>query len=270
MTSVEAPAAPILSGRHLSKRYGRLFALRDVDIDVYAGEIVGLVGDNGAGKSTLVGILAGAIPATAGAILVKGKPVTFSGPQDAKRQGIEIVYQDLALALDVSVTDNIFLGRELRRGGLPGRIGWLDQKGMNRQASELLNRIGISTPNPGRACMTLSGGQRQAVAVARAVAWGSSVVLMDEPTAALGVEERSNVNRSIVALREHGTPVILITHNLPQVMALADRIVVLRHGRVVAELRTSETNLEEVVSFIVGGEGSSTTRDLAEQPVSLA
>jgi simple sugar transport system ATP-binding protein len=247
---------PVLSGRHLTKRYDRLYALQDVSLDVNRGEVVGLVGDNGAGKSTLVGILGGSIPATSGAVLIDGKEIGLSGPEAARRAGIETVYQDLALALDLSVTDNIFMGLEVRHRGLfPRLVGWLDQEAMNGRATKELERLGITIPNPSRLCLTLSGGQRQAVAVARAMAWGSRVVLMDEPTAALGVEEREKVDQLVMGLRKHGTPVVVISHNLPQVIELADRIIVLRQGRLVAELARGRTDLEEVVSYIVGSKG---------------
>jgi ABC-type sugar transport system ATPase subunit len=249
-------AVPVLTGRHLTKRYDRLYALQDVSLDINRGEIVGLVGDNGAGKSTLAGILSGSIRATSGTVLIDGKEIGLSGPEDARRFGIETVFQDLALALDLSITDNIFLGREVHRRGLFSKlVGWLDQEAMNRRATEELERLGIAIPNPSRLCLTLSGGQRQAVAVGRAMAWGSRVVLMDEPTAALGVEEREKVDQLVMGLRKHGTPVLMITHNIPQVIELADRIIVLRQGRLVAELARDHTDLEEIVCYIVGSKG---------------
>jgi ABC-type sugar transport system ATPase subunit len=233
-------------------RYGRIVALRSVDFAVHPGEVVGLVGDNGAGKSTLVKILAGAITPSEGELYVSGVGTSFRNPQEAHTAGIETVYQDLALAPDLSITENLFLGREQRRGGALGLVGWLDRRAMNRTATAQLEKLRIRIDSVRDRCDLLSGGQRQAVAVARAIAWGWRAVLMDEPTAALGIEEQHKVGELIDGIRRHGTPVVLVSHNLPQVHDICDRIVVLYHGRVVANLAKNEVTIDDVVKWITG------------------
>lgn len=244
--------APVIEVRHLSKRYGRIAALRDASFSVQRGEVIALVGDNGAGKSTLVNILAGALSPSSGEILLDGEPAHFRNAHDARRTGIETVYQDLALANDVPAWANLFLGREITKPGLLGALGWLDKKEMARQAETAMETTKIRIKSVRAKCGALSGGQRQAVAVARAITWGSRVLLMDEPTAALGVEQQHQVGDLIQAVRETGTPVILVSHNLPQVMAISDRILVLFRGRLIKELTTSSTSTEEVVLWITG------------------
>jgi simple sugar transport system ATP-binding protein len=243
---------PVIEARKVGKRYGHVTALEDVDFAVYPGEVVGLVGDNGAGKSTLVSILAGATHPTTGDLFLSGVRATMRSPHDARRQGIETVYQDLALAPDLTITENLFLGRERKQAGVLGLVGWLDRRGMNRRAAEELARLGIQVESVRERCDSLSGGQRQAVAVARAVAWGRHLVLMDEPTAALGVEEQHRVAELIEGIRQQGTPVVLVSHNLPQVHDICDRIVVLRRGRVVADLARNAVSIEDVVMWITG------------------
>ena len=245
-------ASPVIATRGVTKHFGSVQALRGVDLDIYAGEVVGLVGDNGAGKSTLVNILSGGLQPNSGSILVDGKNVTFSSSLEARRAGIETVYQDLALAPDLSVWANIFLGREQTVKGPMGIFGWLDRKAMAREAQADLERTRIRIENIGALAGRLSGGQRQAIAVGRAVAWGSRVILMDEPTAALGVEQQAKVGELVRSVSEHGVPILLISHNLPQVHALCDRVVVLFQGRVVATLRPAESSVEEIVSWITG------------------
>jgi ABC-type sugar transport system ATPase subunit len=249
--AVEAP--PVIAARGITKRYGALTALLGVDLSIRSGEVVGLVGDNGAGKSTLVKILSGAIAPDAGEIFLDGLPTTVHSPLDARRQGIETVYQDLALAPDLTVAENLFIGRELKRHGAVTRLlGTLDRRAMNRHAREQLDRLRIRIDSVTDRADTLSGGQRQAIAVARAVAWGRRVILMDEPTAALGVEEQQKVAGLIEQVRRNGIPVLLVSHNIPQVHEICDRIVVLLHGRVVADLDKREADVEEVVMWITG------------------
>jgi ABC-type sugar transport system ATPase subunit len=244
--------APIIEAKGVSKRWGSVHALHEVDFNVYSGEVVGLVGDNGAGKSTLINILAGALHATTGSIFVNGKEVQFKTPTEARNAGIETVYQDLALAPDLTIWANLFLGREIVKGGLFKWIGWLDRKAMIERSVKDLERTQIRIASVGQRVGRLSGGQRQAVAVGRAVAWGSHVVLMDEPTAALGVEQQARVAELIRTVASHGVPVVLISHNLPQVYAVCDRIVVLFRGRIVAEVRPHDTSIDQIVSYITG------------------
>ena len=243
---------PVIQARGITKRYGALTALRDIDLSVNAGEIVGLVGDNGAGKSTLVKILSGAISPTDGELFLDGERLTLHSPLDARRRGIETVYQDLALAPDLTVAENLFIGRELKSSGPLRLIGTLDRRAMNRGAQEQLHRLRIRIDSVTNRADSLSGGQRQAIAVARAVAWGRRVLLMDEPTASLGVEEQRKVAELIQEVQRGGIPVLLVSHNIPQVHDICDRIVVLLHGRVVADLKKDEADVEEVVMWITG------------------
>jgi ABC-type sugar transport system ATPase subunit len=249
--AVEVPS-PVIEARAITKRYGALTALQGVDLTIGAGEVIGLVGDNGAGKSTLVKILSGALAPTSGELYIEGRPTTVHSPLDARRQGIETVYQDLALAPDLTVAENLFIGRELKRSGPLGRIGALDRRAMNSHAREQLERLKIRIDSVTDRADSLSGGQRQAIAVARAVAWGRRVILMDEPTAALGVEEQQKVADLIDEVRRNGIPVLLVSHNIPQVHAICDRIVVLFHGRVVANLDKQHADVEEIVMWITG------------------
>ena len=243
---------PVIAVKGITKHFGSIQALRGVDLEVRAGEVVGLVGDNGAGKSTLVNILSGALQANAGTILVGGKPVTFASSLEARRIGIETVYQDLSLAPDLSVWANIFLGREQTVKGPLRLFGWLDRRAMASSAEADLERTRIRIGSVSSLAGRLSGGQRQAIAVGRAVAWGSRVILMDEPTAALGVEQQERVGELVRSVCDHGVPVLLISHNLPQIHKLCDRVVVLFQGRVVADLRPAESSVEEIVSWITG------------------
>ena len=204
------------------------------------------------GKSTLVKTLSGAIRPDSGQIFVEGRAVTLASPLDARRHGIETVYQDLALAPDLNVWANIFLGREKTVKGPLRFFGWLDRKAMAQSANEDLDRTRIRIPSMQALTGRLSGGQRQAIAVGRAVAWGSRVVLMDEPTAALGVEQQEKVGQLIRSVCDQGVPILLISHNLPQVYRVCDRVVVLFQGRVVADLRPSECTLDDIVGWITG------------------
>ncbi len=243
---------PVLAMRDIVKHYGSVHALRGVDLDVHAGEVVGLVGDNGAGKSTLVNILSGALQPSSGTIMVEGVEVSFRSSLEARARGIETVYQDLALAPDLKVWANIFLGREKVRRGPLGWLGWLDRGAMSWDAEVALERTRIRIDSVQAKAGQLSGGQRQAIAVGRAVAWGSRIILMDEPTAALGVEQQQRVAELIRTISGEGLPVLLVSHNLPQVHSLCDRVVVLFQGRLIADLPPAKSSVEEIVSWITG------------------
>jgi ABC-type sugar transport system ATPase subunit len=241
---------PVLRATGISKRFGAVVALEDVSMDVYPGEIAGLVGDNGAGKSTLIKILSAVLRPDSGAIDFDGVPVTFRSPSEARAAGIETVYQDLALAGNMTVWANIFLGREETIG--PKALNILDKHRMAREARQMLARLGINLPPIRSTVASLSGGQRQAIAIARAAAWGSKVIILDEPTAALGVAETRAVEEMILGLRDRGFGLIMISHNMPQVERLANTIWVLRRGHMVDHCRRADTDLEEIVSLITG------------------
>jgi len=247
-TPAGAATVPLLEARSVTHRYGNVAALSGVDLQVMPGEVVGVVGDNGAGKSTLVKILCGAVQPSSGQLLVNGEPVTFRSPKDSRQRGIEVVYQDLALATELSVADNIFLGRERRNGML--RV--LDRPRMAREAEEALKSLAIEIHSVKARTGLLSGGQRQAVAVARAVLWGSNVLLLDEPTAALAVMESEKIGQLVKEVAKRRLGVVLVSHDLPQVHELCDRIVVLLRGRVVANLRRDEIDLQDIVMWITG------------------
>lgn len=252
ITETDDGKVPVISVEGISKHFGSVQALRGVDLEVHAGEVVGLVGDNGAGKSTLVNILSGGLQPNSGVIRIDGKQVSFASSLDARRMGIETVYQDLALAPDLSVWANIFLGREEVVKGPLRMFGWLDRRSMMASAQTDLERTRIRIGSVGSTAGRLSGGQRQAIAVGRAVAWGSRVILMDEPTAALGVEQQERVGELVANVASQGVPVLLISHNLPQVYRLCHRVAVLFQGQVVANLRPSECTVEDIVSWITG------------------
>jgi ABC-type sugar transport system ATPase subunit len=236
----------------VSKAYGHVQALTDVSMHVDSGEIVGLVGDNGAGKSTLVKVIAGAHRPDAGTIVVSGEAVEFHSPLDARERGIETVYQDLALAPDLPVWANLFLGREEYVRG-PGRlVGWMNKRAMRRRAQAELSRLAMPFSDVDVAVEDLSGGQRQAIAVARSIAWGKRLVMMDEPIASLGVEEQEKVAALVRRLADEGIAVLFVSHNLAQIFELAQRLVVLRQGRRVAVRSIGETTREEVVGLITG------------------
>jgi simple sugar transport system ATP-binding protein len=243
-----APVAPPLRLVGVHKHFGGVVAVERFDLEVEAGEIVALVGDNGAGKSTLVKIISGLYQPSDGEIWLNGHQVSFRDASDARRQGVEVVYQDLALVDDQPVYMNMFLGRELVRG--PLRL--LDRRRMARQTQELVDSLDVRIPSARATIRDLSGGQRQGVAICRATHWASSLVLMDEPTAALGVAETAKVEELITRLRERGAAVLLVSHNLDQVFRLADRIAVLRRGTQVGVRRVDETSRNEIVSMITG------------------
>jgi D-xylose transport system ATP-binding protein len=242
---------PVAAVRGISKRFGQVQALRDVDFEVYPGEVVGLVGDNGAGKSTLIKILAGTHQPDTGEYLFDGKPVHVRTPRDATLLGIATVYQDLALADNLDVVANLYLGRE-DTFALPGPLALLDEIDMEKRASEVLTQLAIKIPSVRTPVASLSGGQRQVVAVARAVMWDAKMVILDEPTAALGVAQTRQVLDLVKRLRERGLAVVLISHNLANVFAVCDRIVVLWLGRRVASFDTKTASREDVVAAITG------------------
>ena len=245
-------AAPLLQARELHKSYGSVQALRGASFDLAAGEVVALIGDNGAGKSTLVKCLSGVEQPDEGEILIDGAPVVLDTPTAARRLGIETAYQDLAVAPDLDPAANLFLGRELRRPGLLGALGMLDNAAMRRQAAEQFGRLGVTLPDLDVPIGALSGGQRQSVAVARSVVWAGRVVFLDEPTAALGVVQRERVLDVIRRVRDTGVAVVLISHNMPEVLAVADRIEVLRLGARVARFSGVEATLERLVGAMTG------------------
>jgi len=247
-------STPMLSARGLVKTFGRVVGLDGVDIDLYPGEVLAVIGDNGAGKSTLIKCLTGALVPDAGEIRLDGRVVHFRRPQDAREAGIETVYQTLAVAPALDIAANLYLGRERRR---PGPLGsWLrmlDKKGMRADAAKALTELGIGTlQNMAQPVETLSGGQRQAVAVARAAAFGSKVLVLDEPTAALGVRESNQVLKLIGEVRARGLPVILISHNMPHVFEVADRIHIQRLGRSAGTITPTTHTMPEAVAIMTG------------------
>jgi fructose transport system ATP-binding protein len=245
---------PILAARGLGKRYGRVVALADADFELHPAEVLAVVGDNGAGKSTLIKCLSGAIVPEQGEILVEGKPVRLRTPLDARALGIETVYQNLAVSPALDIASNLYLGREQRKPGLQGTLlRRLDKRAMRESAARQMNELGILTiQNIAQQVETLSGGQRQGVAVARAAAFGSRVLIMDEPTAALGVRESSKVLELIARVRDSGLPVILVSHNMPHVFEVADRIHIQRLGRRAAVVTPKTHTMNEVVAIMTG------------------
>jgi len=246
----ERPAVPLLEARGLVKRYGHVQALDGASFSAYPAEVVALIGDNGAGKSTLVKTLSGVIRPDRGQILVSGTPVSFSSPLDARAHGIETVYQDLALAPDLDAAANLHLGREIYRWWPPLRV--LNKGEMRRRAVTAFADLGVELPDVTAPVATLSGGQRQSVAVARAVSYASQIIFMDEPTAALGVVQRERVLENIRRVRDRGITVVLISHNMPEVLAVADRVEVLRMGRRVARFTAAQATIEQLVGAMTG------------------
>jgi ABC-type sugar transport system ATPase subunit len=243
---------PLLSIRGLTKIFGGLVAVDNVSFDVARGEVVGLLGDNGAGKSTLIKCISGVHASEEGEILFDGAPVAFASPMDARRAGIETIYQDLALANNLDVGANIFLGREVKTRRLGCLIQTLDDRHMREQSRQTLDSLQIRFPTLTEPIEKLSGGQRQAVAIARAVYWEARLMIMDEPTNNLGVPEQHKVLELIRTLKGRGVPVILITHVMPDAFAVTDRVVVMHRGRKVAEKTTARTSAEELVQYMVG------------------
>ncbi|MEI9411200.1 ATP-binding cassette domain-containing protein [Mesorhizobium salmacidum] len=245
---------PILTARGLVKRYGRVTALDNADFDLYPGEILAVIGDNGAGKSSLIKAISGAAVPDEGEIRLEGKPVSFKSPMEAREAGIETVYQNLALSPALSIADNMFLGREIRKPGFVGQwLRMLDRPAMEKRARDKLTELGLMTiQNISQAVETLSGGQRQGVAVARAAAFGSKMVIMDEPTAALGVKESRRVLELILDVKKRGLPIVLISHNMPHVFEVADRIHIHRLGRRLCVIDPKQHTMSDAVAFMTG------------------
>ena len=245
---------PILSARGLNKRYGRVTALDSCDFDLMPGEILAVIGDNGAGKSSLIKALSGAIKPDSGDIFLEGRKIEFASPIAARNAGVETVYQTLAMSPALSIADNMFMGREIRKPGFMGTVlRQLDRPTMERLAREKLNELGLMTiQNINQAVETLSGGQRQGVAVARAAAFGSKVIILDEPTAALGVKESRRVLDLIQDVRARGIPIILISHNMPHVFEVANRIHVHRLGRRLCVIDPKDYTMSDAVAFMTG------------------
>jgi fructose transport system ATP-binding protein len=245
---------PILQARGLMKRYGTVVAMNGADFELMPGEICAVIGDNGAGKSTLIKALSGAVTPDHGEILLDGKPVHFRSPDDARAMGIETVYQNLAMSPALSIADNMFLGREWRKPGILGSVfRMMDRPRMEAFARQKLSELGLMTiQDISQAVETLSGGQRQGVAVARAAAFGSKVVILDEPTAALGVKESRRVLDLIRDVRARGIPIILISHNMPHVFEVADRIHIHRLGRRLCVIRPQDYSMSDAVAFMTG------------------
>ena len=254
MTAQASAPAPILQAKGLVKRYGRVVALDHADFELYPGEVLGVIGDNGAGKSTLIKALSGAVQPDEGEILLEGQRAVFPSPISARDAGIETVYQTLALSPALSIADNMFLGREIRKGGFMGSVfKQLDKRAMERFAREKLSELGLMTiQNISQAVETLSGGQRQGVAVARAAAFGSKVIIMDEPTAALGVKESRRVLDLIQDVKARGMPIVLISHNMPHVFEVSDRIHIHRLGRRLAVIDPKEHSMSDAVAYMTG------------------
>jgi len=248
----ERPVTPVLEARGIHKHYGHVEALSGANFDLEAGEVVALIGDNGAGKSTLVRILSGVEPADGGQILFDGRPVTLHTPSDATALGMETVFQDLALAPHLSPVQNMYLGREVMAPGLLGRLGFMDNKRMHTGSRDAFDRLGATVRNLTGPVDSMSGGQRQGVAVARAAAWAQKVVFLDEPTAALGVVQTKNVLELIRRASGEGLGVLFISHSMPHVMDVADRIQVMWRGRRVATYRKEDTSMEQLVGSMTG------------------
>ena len=245
---------PVLIAKSVSKKYGTVVALDNADLELYPGEVLGVIGNNGAGKSTLIKVLCGAVIPDGGEILLDGKKVTFTSPIEARTLGIETVYQNLALSPALSITDNMFLGREIRQKGFLGKFfRFLDSKAMADEARKRLSDLGLLTiQNINQLVETLSGGQRQGVAVARATSFGTKVVIMDEPTAALGVKESRRVLELISEVRARGIPIILISHNMPHVFEVADRIHIHRLGTRLCVIDPKKHEMSDAVAFMTG------------------
>jgi len=247
-------STPILQARNLTKRYGRVTAMENCNFELMPGEILAVIGDNGAGKSTLIKALSGAITPDSGTIELNGKEVFFTSPLNARDYGIETVYQNLAISPALSITDNMFMGREIQKKGVLGTIfRQLDKKKMNELARQKLSELGLLTiQNIEQKVETLSGGQRQGVAVARAVAFGSNVVILDEPTAALGVKEGRRVLDLILEVKSRGIPIILISHNMPHVFEVADRIHIHRLGKRLGVIKPKDYSMSDAVALMTG------------------
>lgn len=251
-TNENGEPVPLLEVRDAYMRFGAVTALNGVNLTLNRGEVLALLGDNGAGKSTMIKCISGVQQLSEGQMLLDGEPVSPKTPAEARELGIETVYQDLALFDNMTASQNFFAGRETTRPRWLGPLGMVNKKAMNKRAAEVLERLEVGVHDPNGAVGLMSGGQRQAVAVARAEAWAKRIVILDEPTAALGVRESRNVLDVVRKLPQKGISVILISHNLEEVMALADRAIVFRQGRLVGEITPKPENQEAIVSMIVG------------------
>ena len=249
----DSSQTPILSAKGIHKRYGQVTAIDGADFELYPGEILAVIGDNGAGKSSLIKVLSGAVIPDSGTVSLDGEEVHFKSPLEARKAGIETVYQDLAVAPALDIATNLFLGREKRRAGPLGSVlRMIDHKGMREEADKQMKSLQIGIRSMSQAVETLSGGQRQGVAVARAAAWARKLVIMDEPTAALGVKESGQVLELIKRVRDNGLPVILISHNMPHVFEIADRIHIHRLGKRVAVVDPKDHSMHDVVGIMTG------------------
>lgn len=253
-------APPLLSLRGISKRYGAVVAVEDVDLDIAAGEVVALCGDNGAGKSSLIKVMSGAEAPSSGAMHLRGVKVEFASPQDALRQGVATIYQDLALAPRLSIAENVFMGSELTRPVLPKLLRLLDKRRMAAESRRYLAQLSVSVTDMKRPVERLSGGQRQAVAIARALRWNAELIIMDEPTAALGVKETALVLDLIRTLKADGRTILLISHNMRHVAALADRVVILAGGRKYVDRPVGALSADDISHMIMSG-GSGVAQD---------
>lgn len=245
---------PVVHMKGISKHFGGVEALRDVDLTLDEGEVLGLVGDNGAGKSTLVNILSGAIRSDSGEIFFRGEKVHIRHPRDAKRLGIETIYQNLALIDNLDVPANVFIGREIKKGDLGRIFRIMDRRGMEKKTRELLDRLKISIESIRERVANLSGGQRQSVAIGRAIFFDAKVLIMDEPTAALGVEETDKVHNLVRRLRDRGLSIIVISHNMNDIFKISDKIMVLKTGKLVGVQEKQETSMDEILRMIILGE----------------
>ncbi len=243
---------PVLEARGLSRAFGHVQALDDADFEVYPGEVTALIGDNGAGKSTLVKALSGNLAVDSGVIKFAGQPIQLTSPTQASGLGIETVYQDLALAPHLDPVQNMYLGRELMRGGLGGAVGLMNVQEMRAQSRVAFDELGATVRSLTTPVGAMSGGQRQAIAIARAVHWANKVVFLDEPTAALGVRQTKNVLETIRRVRDKGIAVVFISHSMPHVMEVSDRVQVLRLGNRVATVDAKNTSMEELVGLMTG------------------
>jgi simple sugar transport system ATP-binding protein len=246
-------ATPLLEARGVTRRFGHVQALTEANFTVYPGEICALIGDNGAGKSTLVKILSGADRPDGGTILLNGRPLVLDSPVAAQQAGIATVYQDLALAPDLTPADNLYMGRELLLPGVLGRLGFLDRPRMRSLSRQQFGRLGVTLRASGVPVSSLSGGQRQSVAITRAALWADKVIFMDEPTAALGVVQQGRVLDLIRQVKRSGIAVVLVSHNMPQVLGIADRIEVMRLGRRVAQFDGAGTTVDQLVTAMTSG-----------------
>jgi D-xylose transport system ATP-binding protein len=249
-TPQAATSDDVLTVTSLGKTFGRVHALREATLSLPRGQVTALIGDNGAGKSTLVRCLVGVHAPDQGEVLLEGEQVRFANPEQGRSAGIETVFQELALVEDLSVAQNLFLGREATRSFGPFRF--LDRRRMRREALDMVSQLAINVPQVTSRVRRLSGGQRQAVALARAAGWSSKVVILDEPTAALGVQETERVEQLVLSLKERGMTILIISHNFEQVLRLSDQVVVMRAGRTVARRKTTETDGQELVGLVTG------------------